>query len=51
MGKLTKTQMKRTCIIGLKLAIGDYFGATQDLSFSKVSFQKILKVPRSRSSP
>jgi hypothetical protein len=49
--KPTRQQIKRVCVIDLKLVTGDYFGVAQDLSFSKTSFQKILRIPWARASP
>jgi hypothetical protein len=43
--KPNREQMKKICVIGLKLAAGDYFGVAQDLSLRRFSLQKILKVP------
>jgi hypothetical protein len=40
----TRQQVKKVCVICLKLATGDYFGAVQDLSLSNVPFDRLLRL-------
>jgi hypothetical protein len=44
----TRRQVKKVCVICLKLATGDYFGAVQDLSLNNVPLDKLLRVPWAR---
>ena len=50
MERPTRQQVKKVCVICLKLATGDYFGAAQDLSLSNVHLDRLLRPPWSRSS-
>ncbi len=49
MEKPTKQRFKKVCVICLKLATGDYFGAAQDLSMSNVTLDRLLRLPWSGS--